>query len=583
MKRSLLKGVERRGVKWLWSSFPTKQFYLLLAAYFLPMLNPGFIISTICTVIFAVSFLAMSISTMEIILNSEKIFSFMEYSSVFQYFSTVAKVDTEEPEKRLIRRSIGPYVYFFVALLFCMLSLGLSNQQVIFYEILCLAAGALSLVVFVQFQIYKSPLIIVSVLTRLISWVYVVLLLASSWIPIPEFFFLVAKQMVTIPGISLSINFMTLVQFPIQLTVIIYLLYRNSWHNFYTGLGPYALFVSWWVLCRNFLIRASLLHLFEAAFGVTVFIALLPFIPLAFLFSPIVVLLYYGVSTQLLFSVLSVAIAVLLVWLVAKNFKLLMEAKWLNVPLEYILPLQILISIPLILIMASVYTDMYTPSSLPTVSVKEYAMYCGPQNWEGNNMAKTQLDCIHLRHRLFEAHGTVQSVQISQIVNEKELTLISLPFLLQDAITCFFGQTKPICGEGTNMSTCISSGCHFQFSNRYVFELRVDMPLGHQNHSQVLPVSVIAAHGFLPVVEKLQTGTELQFNATFVEGMGSGKLTLHLSSLWFDDELYIEHDDSDEEAEKQYMLTKLFLSSKTTVSLVLEILFGYTSPGFYKH
>lgn len=268
LKLSLLKTIERRGVKWIWSSFPTKQFYLLLLAYLLPMLNVDFVISTLATLAFVAAFIAMSVATLQVIMNSEKVFSLMEYSNIFCYFSETGMViDTKAPETQLFRHSIGPYLTFLVSLLVAVVTLGLAHTQLIFSEILCIIAAIFATTVLFQFQCYKSLLLLLSVSTRLVSWLYVFLLLLTSWIPIPEFLFFAPKQIVTIPlfnNVSFDINLMTLLQFPVQLTIAVYLLYRNSWHNFYTGLGPYFLFICWWVLCRNFLAQS---HIFLPLHG----------------------------------------------------------------------------------------------------------------------------------------------------------------------------------------------------------------------------------------------------------------------------------------------------------------------------
>ena len=268
LKLSLLKTIERRGVKWIWSSFPTKQFYLLLLAYLLPMPNVNFVISTLATLAFVAAFIAMSVATLQVIMNSEKVFSLMEYSNIFCYFSETGMViDTKAPETQLFRHSIGPYLTFLVSLLVAVVTLGLAHTQLIFSEILCIIAAIFATAVFFQFQCYKSPLLLLSVSTRLVSWLYVFLLLLTCWVPIPEFLFFAPKQIVTIPlfnNVSFDINLMTLLQFPVQLTIAVYLLYRNSWHNFYTGLGPYFLFICWWVLCRNFLAQS---HIFLPLHG----------------------------------------------------------------------------------------------------------------------------------------------------------------------------------------------------------------------------------------------------------------------------------------------------------------------------
>lgn len=558
------------------------------------MLNVDFVISTLATLAFVAAFIAMSVATLQVIMNSEKVFSLMEYSNIFRYFSETGMViDTKAPETQLIRHSIGPYLTFLVSLLIAVVTLGLAHTQLIFSEILCIIAAIFATTVFFQFQCYKSLLLLLSVSTRLVSWLYVFLLLLTSWVPIPEFLFFAAKQIVTIPlfnNVSFDINLMTLLQFPVQLTIAVYLLYRNSWHNFYTGLGPYFLFICWWVLCRNFLAQSHIFYLFMATFGVLILVSLVPFLPVLLALSPLFFLFYYGISRQFFISLSLVIITALFLLLVATNFSRLKEAKWLNFPLEYIFLFQILISIFLILVGSSMYAGLYSPSSLPVVTIGKYVEYCGPKNWEGANMVQTQLNCLHFENRLLHAHGTVRSVKISQVLNDRRASLSTLPSSIQTSLTCLFGQTEPMCGDRNNMTTCVYSGCHFQFSNKFHFEINLDMPLS--NHSdgdtsaETIPVSLIATNKFKPLMLEVRMGMNLIFNATFVGGMGSDKLILQAVSLSFVEEMYrvpAEEEEDEEEAERQHILTRLISSLKDALCFILEILFGYTMPKFYNY
>ena len=194
-------------MKWIWSSFPTKQFYLLLIAYLLPMLSISFVISTLSTAAFVAAFIAMFVATLQVVLNSEKVFSLMEYSNIFRYFNeTGMAIDTRAPETQLIWHSIGPYVTFLVSLLIVVVTQGLAHPQLILFEPLCIVAAFFAAVVFFQFRCYKSPLILLSISTRLVSWLYTFLLLVTSWIPLPGFLFFGGKEII---NVTLSVNIVT--------------------------------------------------------------------------------------------------------------------------------------------------------------------------------------------------------------------------------------------------------------------------------------------------------------------------------------------------------------------------------------
>lgn len=579
-RRSLLKMIERRGVKWVWASFPIKQFYLLLLAYILPMISAQFILSSIATVIFIGAFISMCVGTLQIMLASEKVFSFMEYSSIFQYFSEGdRKIDTRKPEMLLIKRSILPCVTFGIAYCIALVTFHLSHQSIIPNEVMCALSAFFTLAVFLQFQCYKSTLFIVSSLPRLFSWLYVFLIVFHTTLPIPEFLLYFGSAAVPIPvlpGFVLRINVLTLIQFPFQCVLITYFLLHNKWHNFYSGLGPYLLFTSWWVLCRHFFALSSPLYLFLGTFGVVLVLAISPFLPVLFLGSPVCVLLYYGLSRQF-FVCLGIVVAFVLVLLLVRRFsRRLMETKWLNISFDYLLLIQVLVSIPAVFMGASWFVHFYSPTDVPVVSLAQYSEYCGPQNWVGNNMIQTQLDCMHLRDRVLAASGKVESIKIEQVSNDYELSLKSLPGSIRTALTCLLGQLEPMCGDRSDMETCKRefSGCHFHHSHKYTFAIGLTINLPPADGRGML-VTLLASNIFAEAVENLQVGNHLQFNATFASGMGSDDLVLQLVALEGRD---VGSDEDSVQDSVHFFTTQVIQSMTITLGILFDVLLGYTAP-----
>ena len=585
VKWSILKIIERRGVKWIWSSFPTKQFYLLLLAYVLPMISGYFILSTIATLLLAGSLLAMSVSTLQIIVQAEKIFSFMEYSSVFQYFSpSERKIDTKKPEELLIKRSAFPYLTFALSFCLALIMLNLSYQRIIPFEFICLISLLFTVGIFIQFQCYKSTIFILTASSRLLGWFYVFLVVFSTVLPIPHFLFHIGSSIVSIPvflGFALKLNLMTLVQFPLQFALIAYFLYQNKWHNFYSGLGPYLLFVSWWVLCRHFFSLSSPLYLFLATFGVLMLLVVIPFLPILFLGSPIFFFFFYGLSRQFLISLCLVVVFALLLLFVGKYFGQLMETKWLNIPIDYLLLIQILVSIPVIIVGASWFASLYKPENLPVVTLTQYSEYCGPHNWVAGNMAQTQIDCLHLENRVLMASGTIERIKMHEIVNDMELSLKSLPTSIRVALTCLFGQSDAMCGHRSDMETCQSAytGCHFQHSNKYTFLVAMTLLLPppevseSKQQSTNLSVNLLASNEFAQVVMDLEVGMNLEFNATFVSGMGSDHVTLRLTEF-----RGIESEENVQRSSDVFLFLDQFIISVTnSVAILFDVLLGYTT------
>ena len=582
-KRSVLKLIERRGVKWIWSSFPTKQFYLLALAYFLPMISPAFILSSVATVVFVAGFVAMCVGTLQIVLAAEKVSSLVENSSIFQYFSEGGrKIDTRRPEAILVRRSVLPCAMFAASFSVTLLTFYLSHRSVVPSEVVCIVSAFCTLAVFLQFECYKSTLFLACSSTRLLSWFYAFLVVFQDALPIPDFLLYTGSASISlpIPGLHLRVNVVTLVQLPVQCLLIGYLLARNRWRNLYSGLGPYLLFTSWWVLTRHFFVLSSPLYLFLGTFGVVFILAVSPFLPLMLVASPPLVLFYYGLSGVFFGYVGIIVCFVALLLFLGRFSRQLMEAKWLNISFDSLVLLQILVSVAAILVGASLVTRYFTPTNIPTVTLAQYGEYCGPQNWAGGggNMVQTQLDCLHLRDRVLSAGGLVRGVKIKEVSNDRELGLQSLLSVVRAALTCLLGRQEPMCGRRIDMETCRRefTSCHFQHSHKFTFAVGVNLTLPVRDRGRI-SVELLASNSFEEAVSRLSVGQEIRFNSTMVSGMGSDQLVLQLVSL---EGFTSSRDREMENVEDslQLLAYQVMQSVANTLAVLFDVLLGYTPP-----
>ena len=582
----MLKLIERCGIKWIWSSFPTKQFYLLSLAYFLPMISPNFILTSLATVAFLAGFISMCVGTLQIILAAEKVASFMEYSSLFRYFSKGdRKLNSGRPRAVLIGRSILPCVTFGASFCATLLTFYLSHRSMVPNEVVCIISGFCTLVVFLQFEGYKSPLFLSCSSTRLLPWLHASLVVFREALPIPDFLLHLGSASVHIPllfsGLTLPVNLFTLIQFPVQCTLIAYFLVRNGWSNIYSGLGPYLLFTSWWVLTRHFFLFSSPLYLFLGTFGFIFFLAVSPFIPLMIVASPVLVLFYYGLSRVFYTYIALVVSFVVILLLLGRFSRRLMEAKWLNISFDWLVLLQILITIPAVLMGASLVVRHYTPTDVPPVTLAQYGEYCGPQNWAGGgNMVETQLNCLHLKDQVLVTSGLVEGVKIEQVSSSYELGLQSLPGIIGGALTCLLGsRQEPMCGSREDMETCKRefTGCHFHDSYKFTFAVDVKLTLPSPHGQQVkISTKLLTSNSYKEAVRDLRVGQTIRFNSTFVSGMGSDRLVLQLVDL----EGFTSSRDREIENEEdslQLLAYRVVESLANTLKVLLDVLLGYTA------
>ena len=543
------------------------------------MLTVSFIVSSVFTVIFAIAFCSMILSTLQVMADSEKAFVLAEYSTVFHYFSDSKPLNPFHTQLQLIRHAIIPYITFLVSLAVAVLSIGLSLQQIMFYELLTVLAAGMSLIVFLQFEMYKSPVVMVTILTRTVSVIYVFLSIVSTVYTIPDYLLFWGKELVSFPWFPIThvhLSIINLVQFPVQLFTVAYLIYKNAWQNFFSGLGPCAIFLCWWLLCRDFLSYCSPYYLVKVGTTALVLLSLSPFFPLIFLLSPLLIGLYYGISEPFFISLSFVTIVSLVIVIFALNFKRLKEAKWLRIPLDYLFMLPFVLCIPVFLLGSSFYASIHNPPLLAIVSIKQYMEYCGPNNWINGNMVQTQLNCVHLQDRVIEGYGNVSSIKILRVINDRKASLSSLPAPIKTTLTCLFGQTEPMCGN-RNMSTCVNAGCNFHNNLQYEFEIKMQMVDIDEANSSIT-ISLLASSKYKEHVLNISVGMFLRFNASFVDGMGSDQLTLKTISLLLPNMKLDEDGDFDPDEVREYLLTNLFISVKNVLFFMIDVVFGYTLP-----
>lgn len=584
----MLKLIERRGIKWIWSSFPTKPICLLMLAYFLPMISPGFILTSIATFAFVAGFIAMCVATLQIVLAAEKISSFTEYSVVFQYFSRgERRIDTRKPEVVLLGRSMVPCVTFTAAFCATLIAFHISHMTVIPHEVICIVSAFCALCVFLQFQCYKSSLFLACSSTRLLSWFHAFLTVFQQVLPVPNFLLSIGSASIAIPlpGLSMfRINIFTLVQFPVQCIFIVYFLSQNSWRNVYTGLGPYLLFTSWWVMTRHFFLLSSPYYLFLGTFGVVILLAISPFLLLLLLVaSPVVVLYLFGVSRVFFVCVVLIICFIVVLLFLAKFSRKLMEARWLDISFDTIVLLQLLFSIPAVLLGASWVVRYYTPSDVPVVTVDQYRDYCGPQHWAaggGENMVQTQLNCLHLRDRVLTGSGLIEGVRVEDISNDRETGLKPFPGIVRTALTCLLGSREPFCDQEHDTETCKRqfTSCHFQHTNKYTFAIDMQLNLfrSPEEGTAVIPTKLLASNAFVEPVKMLRSGQRIKFNSTFVSGMGTDRLVLQLIDLEGFASSRAEEIEYMEDS-VQILAYRVILSIANTLSVLSDVLLGYTS------
>lgn len=592
----VLSTIEKYGIRWIWSLFPIRQFVIVLLVYLIPLINIEFILSVLATLVFTASLLVMVITTLQVVANSSKVSSFKDYSKIFTYFARKGRdINTRDPEMKVIFRSAFPYITFTLSLLATMFTIKVAYQQLLIYELLLVITGAMTIIVFFKFGIWKSPLVLLSLSTRLLSWGLVFMSVFRSWFPLPDFLFALNWTMLSIPilpwGVSLNINLITLIQVPLHIVLIAYFLIRYSWKNFFIGLGPYLLFVSWWIFTRYIFSHSSIVSLLVFIPGVLSLLLFIPFLPLLIVLAPFIMMLYYGFSVQFLLSFGLLVVASIAGLLIMFNYQRIKEANWLNIPLDYIFLIHFIVGISLVFIGTLYYNSFNissSSSSLEMIPFKDYNQMCGLDHSLPGNTLQAQLNCYHLKGRTISVEGAiVEEIKLIEVSNSQLLALKNFPLSVQSALTCLMGETIPFCGNLLKSKTCVFRGCHFDYANHYSVGISVKLPsLASNAYPLYALLTTQISHKLLlnSSLLNLKHGNTLSFNATLLDGLGTRNLSLKLISFICSETglKYEQNINGTMAGHKKQVLDRAWESTIVTTGFVAEVLVGFSPTDYYK-
>ena len=572
MYQSLLRWIEKQGVKWLWSSFSTKQMYWLIAAYVLPMLTVSFIISSVSTALFVGAMIAMVLTTIEIAVDSEKSQFQAEYLALVQYFnkgSDVIKPGLSGP-------TFIKYANFVVALVVALISLEFSYIHPALYSLLFLGAFIAVSFVTLQYDLHEHAIFFYFCLAKLPGLVFAILYKIQAYIPFSQYFTFLFHPFIEISlsdDLSVHLDLVTVLQVSLHVYSLIACYRSCKLSDLLDIIGPLGLLVCWYEVLRFFLAKSSAAYITTLVVASCFVTVVSPLVALFFLVSPMIFLYFYGFTPPFFYSCGFVLLAGTVCCLVAISWNYF-PSFWLNLSLDYAFLMGVAISIPFAVYLSSWYASLYVVPPLPVVTMDEYNEYCSHLNYQQMNSVQAQINCLHLQGRVLNGKGTVNRVTISRVTDTKAASLHFLPSSLQRALTCVLGETEPMCGNLDHASTCVSNGCHFHSSLQYTFEVKMYMRLGEH---PVGEAKMSVPDQYRAVMLSLEHHSVVRFNATLVEGMGTDLVVLHA--------LHVTHDgvevpgegssegDENEGSFENFLQTFLKALLKTVV-MVVDMFFG---------
>jgi len=531
------------------------------------MLTVSFIMSSVSTALFVGAMSAMVLSTVEIMMDSEKVRFQVDYMALLQYFND------DTTQIRLPSRSSLPtkYANFVVALVLGLISLKFSYIHPVCYTVLFLVSATAMVIVVLQYDLHEHSIFLYFCIAKAPGVIFTFLFMINDYASIKGLEKLHDPLCVLSfsEDFSLRFDMVNLIQMAFHAFFLIAYFRKFKWSDL-DSKGPLCLLVCWFAVLKFFFIQSSTKYTFFVLAGSFAF-SIIPVV--LFSASPLVLFYFYGFTPPFFYSLGFVGgclVLLFLVWASWRGF----PSFWLNLSLDYVFLMAVALAIPSSIYLSAWYSSMYTVSSLPPVLMKEYAEYCVPK--QGSiNFVQTQINCLHLQGRVLSGEGTVTKVAISKVEDKKAASLHFLPSSLQRALTCALGEKEPMCGDLKDASTCIFNGCHFHSMLHYTFELQMNLM---QGRTTTVSAKMQVPDQYKKLVLSLSKNSVIRFDAALVDGMGTDQVVLqahHVEADGFRDSGIGSSDDGKEKKEMVEKFVYTYMKSLQFVGVMaLDMFFG---------
>lgn len=485
-------------------------------------------------VLFSGSFVAMIITTFQMLQASRDFQDFRVWSGLFLTYSG-GSLNAEQAEFQFIRNNLKPYGHFFIALLTNLIVYPLIAEQWIPQSEITVIAFCLTFMTLLTFMIKERSRRFPDFLL-LFSFAVNVLakypyetdpVVTQGWrfldLKIPTFASYIIGN-----GIEFCLNFRLMFYIVIPI-IFVYIAARQRWRGTYKFLIPHCVTLSW---LQIVIINSQGATMFGLLRGTLALVGIVLFLPLV------------GLTTVLLPA------AAVAKWLVVNNFVFSFAVfvviasaglgiSWLLSQTRYSKYVGLL---QIILGLAAAYVllhsawenktmNLYTKLEPRRISWEQYQNICHQPAWDQSNIAKTQLKCHVLANAPVSWNGYVNEIKLKSVQNTWKYFIDKLPYFVSNYLYCYYGET--IEDECHNVSDLFKDDCmllndivkanrkcSLDYLNVYEYELSVRMQSGIWGKSA--EVMVIVEHVFSNFTLQLKANDKIWFNGDLVNNMATG-------------------------------------------------------------
>ncbi|XP_060065109.1 wolframin-like [Ylistrum balloti] len=548
-----LEWVSDEGLKFGWSLIPTNQLYLLGVFFLYSFISTKLLFLVIPLIVFYIAITIMVISTLQMFYKSKKLRDATAMASILKNYDV--GVDVDDTKSQYSWNSLTPYLVYFGALPFLIVSFSLANKLFIPCSELMILSGVLSAICF-------------SALSDSHDLITLMALGCNFLASLPTFF----HAFPDIPVITPILHFVTGSLFSIELgygfslnfgipslshivigVFFIIMAMQKSFNGLYRVLIPHLICYFWWNFMTSLFPFTTWTGLARAGVGYLFLPLLFPFILLA-IFGGFLYFIYRLFLTEL-FGKVVIALLMLSVPILLTQTKALFgkktDKKYKNVKTIVMVIFGVLAFIPL----AFIRLPSFKSKGKLNLSWEDYSSIC--VDGLTSNTAPNQMLCSHFIGQKIVWEGTFVGSKVTKIENSVAPLLSSLPGFIAEQLRCIYGEEFGDCDsdeitEKEQQICQLMKGagrdCHLKKHDTFSFLVNVEMP-------DSVMLNLDAGDGFKATVAALEAEDKVRVTATLHDGFGTKALHLklkHISCLSRELPVMemIEEEDDDEIIEK---------------------------------
>lgn len=578
--------------------FSHLQILIILILY--PLISFETLIIFVPMFVYFFSFLAMVISTLQMLQSKKEYSNFRVWSRLFLSYDRDGNLNTNDAEFEYCKKNLKPFGVFFLSLLINLVVYPFISEFWIPQSEFAIVSFALTFTTLYSFHerskrmdflmlfsfginvLAKYPYETDGVVRQ--TWRFLDLEMPSlqnyGW---PCY----ASQIVG-NGVDFCLNFRGFFYLLIP-GIFLKMASRDNWKGTYKVLIPHCVTLSWWqvaVLCCQ---GATLYGLLRSTLALVGLVFFLPIVSLATLVLPVVAVLKHfadaALTPKTTITTILASIPLILGYFIDKRRGVQLGT--------YLSKIQIFLAMVSAFFLIcqplnSLFLETNSEAEMqvqPTLTWEQYSTICQRSNWDKRGGAEIQHECVHFSGVNVNWEGTVENVRIVSIQNTLLKILDNLPENVKSWMICLYGEKyEEDCSDLSDekkLQMCQTvkqinpkNKCHVRSWNKYEFEISLKMKTGRWSGVEST-VELRADDTLRNFTFNLKPKDHIWFSGVFnyPETIGSEKLKLsadELGCINCDDKSLTSLKKQKNKITTQYLLKEIYNGFKRILNFIFN-------------